>query len=218
MTETTKTGIVRAIITKMEPPYDYDLIYAKVQEALFNCSPKERERLKIYRADIRHFVKFALEKTREGRKNYKPPTEAHSTKEPQPMNQTTLLREILKDLQPPYDATRVMLLFNARKNKLPKHVKDAVNTPTLKNLKLYLNPGYVRQFIFKNKEAPVLQQTTTPTPSVNGRPPVAEAPPPDTYSQKDLEAARTFLAVCGDSIARANKLLKLVSNLIAPEE
>lgn len=141
-----------------------------------------------------------------------------------PTTQTAILRKILGTLQPPYDKAKVMVLFNAARDSLPRHIRDGVNKLTKHRLSVYLSPSYIYKHVLKYEGGPAPMPKTgsvplpVTIPQTNGRPIVAEAPPPDTYSQKDLEAARRFLATCGDSLLRADKLLKLVSSLITVEE
>lgn len=118
------------------------------------------------------------------------------------INKADLVRSILRTMPSPIDYGKVIAACNARLEQLPEAQRKGVK----------IKRGYIHQIAHKLRAGG--------SPAAVAAPSAARiAPPPaDTYSPAELLAAGRFFQACGNSLHRANSLLRIIADVVATSE
>ncbi len=122
------------------------------------------------------------------------------------VNISELVRGVLRELPQPYDYKRAMTICQARLNQLPAEKRKGV----------VVKQHHLHQVASKMKHENGAVPTTSPVNRIITAP--VAAPPPDTFSQPELMAAKALLTLCGNSLYRAQGAVKLIAQLIPATE
>jgi len=119
-------------------------------------------------------------------------------------NKSTLIREAMEKVKEPIDWDRLLAICTAKLNQVPAEQRAGVE---IKRNDLYQTWRNVQKKRSINK-------TVTPVQRI-----VPAAPPPDhmeSFSMETMLAGKVFLRSCGNSLHRANVVLKFLIDLIEP--
>ena len=119
-----------------------------------------------------------------------------------------LIRDLVSNMtiQERRDRQKILAMSNARLQQCPIEERRGLEI-TKHDVNNVLSPK--KAYLFK-------RSSVVSTPSVNGRVPMSP-PKSDSYNQEELLNGKRFLSLCGNSLFRANEVLKLVASLTLKE-